>query len=115
MQKFFSISRWAGAKRLLSVMLFLCCTLWAMGQTVTLDKIDITHKTSCRNNGVVRVTVKNTGGVIVAYQLFYNNSLKTQNFTGEFTSLNAGKYTLRAAKASDNSTEYFKTEISMCL
>lgn len=113
MQKFFSISRWAGAKRLLSVMLFLCCTLWAMGQTVTLDKIDITHKTSCRNNGVVRVTVKNTSGVIVAYQLFYNNSLKTQNFTGEFTSLNAGKYTLRAAKASDNSKEYFKTEIEV--
>lgn len=94
MQKLFSISRWVGVKRLLSVMFFLCCSLWAMGQ-VTLQNKEITPNSSCPSNGSIKITVNNPSSLALVYELLYNSSVKAVNTTGIFNNLNAGQYQVR--------------------
>lgn len=117
MQKFFSNFRWVGAQRLLSVLFFLCCTLWAMGQgSVTIKKLEFTHKTSCRDNGTITMTVnKNPTDLKVIFQLLLkdNGSKKDQNETGHFEGLEADTYILKVLDGKNPSLAYIEQEVTI--
>lgn len=113
MTKFFSISRWASAKRLLSVVFFLCCSLWAMGQgTVTFVNADVTPNTKCDNNGEIKVNVNNPDGLILTYELLFNLSIKEVNTKGTFKNLSPGQYKVRVKNAITE-VEYFQQDIEV--
>ena len=85
MQKLFSISRWVGVKRLLSVMFFLCCSLWTMGQgTVTFKKFEVTNQKTCNEDGAIKVHVDNPTNIKLGYKLLYNGADKMISTDGEF-------------------------------
>ena len=109
MQTFFSNFRWAGAQRLLSVLFFLCCTLWAMGQeTVTISKVEISPQTTCTANGTIKVTVNKTpSNLDITFNLYIrvgtNIQLKEHNNTGSFTNLAGDTYILKVVNTDNQS------------
>ncbi len=113
MQKLFSISRWVGVKRLLSVMFFLCCSLWTMGQgTVTFKKFEVTNQKTCNEDGAIKVHVDNPNNIKLGYKLLYNGADKMISTDGEFKNIGAGQYKVRVAKEG-GSPIYFTEDVEV--
>lgn len=117
MQKFFSNFRWAGAQRLLSVLFFLCCTLWAMGQgSVTIDKVETTPKKTCNSDGTITVTYTKTPAdlkVMFKLHLKSENTEIAQSEDGKFSGLESDTYILKVVGNPNESKVYASREIKV--